>query len=123
LSSSTASFTTTQGMENPPAQVVDIVDTGSGSFSWQATVSSSNAPWLLIAPSGAMASPGLFGQLTMSVNSAGLVPGSYHAQIAVAATDTSGIPVAGGPQWIAVTLTVLPPCSVQVAPTSLTFSS
>ena len=59
----------------------------------------------------------------MSVNSVDLPAGDYSTQIAVIGTDNSGNQVQGSPQMIQVTLTVLPGCSFQASPATLTFTA
>ncbi len=116
-------FTATQGQNNPPSQSLSISNTGGSSLYWQANFNSSASPWLSITPIGGTIVAGQTMQITVSVNAAGLAPGNYTTQFTVTATDSSGKQVQGSPQTIPVTLTVLPACSLQVAPSSLSFTA
>lgn len=84
-----------------------IANTGGGKEAWSATASQ---PWVVLAQSsGTAPSP-----LGVSVNPAGLSPGTYTAVVTVSATGASG-----SPQAISVTLTVNP---VAIVVSSLAFS-
>ncbi|MDQ2715055.1 MAG: hypothetical protein M3Z08_09120 [Chloroflexota bacterium] len=115
------SFSATQGGANPPAQLVAISASG-GSISWQASITT-GARWLSVVPAQGSVPGGQAQQIAVHVDISGLAPGIYSAQIAVTATSTSEQAVQGATQTIEVSLTVLRPCSLQVAPMSLSFTS
>ncbi|HEX7287913.1 MAG TPA: N,N-dimethylformamidase beta subunit family domain-containing protein, partial [Candidatus Angelobacter sp.] len=95
LSPASMSFQALTGQASPPAQTLQILNGGTGSFSWTA---SSNASWLTI--SGASgATPAT---INVSANSAGLAAGVYTGSITVSATG-----IANSPQTLPVTLSVL----------------
>jgi uncharacterized protein (TIGR03437 family) len=70
-----------------------------------------NGGWLLVSP----ASADTPATLTVTINAAGLAPGTYNGAITIT-------PAGGAGQSVAVTLTVTLPARLTVAPTSLSFS-
>jgi len=95
-------FTVAQG-QTATAQTVAVSETGTCArpVSWTATAD----PWLVLSAASGTDSGG---GSTLSVNAtaANLVPGTYTGKITIAATGSTGAPVVGSPQTIAVTLTV-----------------
>ncbi|MFN7919853.1 MAG: malectin domain-containing carbohydrate-binding protein [Bryobacteraceae bacterium] len=100
-------FTGTQGGSNPAAQTINVANGGGGTLTWTAV---SNQPWLTLT-SGA-------NSISAAVSLTGLAPNTYNATITVAAPGAQG-----SPKTIPVTLTVDPPPTLTVAPTSLTFTA
>jgi hypothetical protein len=95
LSPSSMSFVAVTGQSAPPAQALSIVNGGLGAFSWSA---SSDSPWLMVsAASGTTPAT-----LNVSVNPAGLSPGTQTGNITISAPG-----IANSPQTIPVTLSVL----------------
>lgn len=93
---------------NPAPQSLNITNCVGGSTNWTA---SDNAPWLSVSPtSGTTPST-----LTVSVNTAGLSPGSYTGQIAIT-------PAGGCSRIVPVTLSVSRP-TIGNNPASLSFSA
>ena len=72
----TLNFTYQSGTTVPPAQTVNITAT-SGTLSYAVT-QSANSPWLIVPNAGTTAAP-----LSVSVNPAGLAPGTYTATVNV----------------------------------------
>ena len=87
-------FAALGGQPNPPAQIVNVYNEGSGTLNWTAT---SNSSWLLVSPSSG-ATPS---SLSVSINSAGLASGTYTGTVTVSAPG-SNLPA----QTISVSLTV-----------------
>lgn len=116
-------FTATQGQGNLASQTLVISNTGQGSLNWQANIDPSVAPWLSVNPQGGTISSSQSTQVVVSVSSAGLSAGKYSTQITVTAVDNSGNQAQNSPQTIPVMLTVLPGCSFQVTPASLSFTA
>jgi hypothetical protein len=93
-----------------------LANSGGGSISWSA---SSDAPWLLVAPS-----QGLFSQqepISLAVERLGLKPGSYHGTITLSSNVSP-------PQQLEVDMSVLPvPANagpvLAVSPALLTFTA
>jgi Viral BACON domain len=109
----------TQGQGNPAQTSITITNTENRNLSWQA---GSSNDWLKLTSDSGTTAAGQSTSLPIGYNSAGLTPGSYHAQIQITMYDAaSASPVAS--QNIAVTLTIALPCSIQVAPASLTFTA
>ncbi|MDW7682190.1 MAG: C1 family peptidase, partial [bacterium] len=74
---------------NPPTQTFQISKGGTGSFNWTVT---DNATWLSCSPTSSSCSTET-DQVTVSVNTSGLVPGSsYNANITVTAAGAQGSP-------------------------------
>lgn len=118
----TLNFSTTQGQANPAGQVVEIANTGGSSLNWQTNVNSSASSWLNVNPAKGTAAAGQSGRPTVNVDATGLPPGTYSTQVSVTATDTTGAQVQGSPQIISVTLTVSQACTLEVTPSSLSFT-
>jgi len=95
------SFTANQGGSNPSNQTLSISNTGGGTLSWSV---SDDASWLSLNPTSGTNS----GNVSVSVNIAGLTAGTYNALIIITATGATNTPVN-----IPVTLTInLPPPTV-----------
>lgn len=105
-------FSTTQGMPNPPGQVVTITNTGRSQLNWHTTVNIMTS-WLAASPTGGSIAPGQTGQVTISIYTANLTPNTYVGQVVFIGTDSNGAPASGSPQTITVNLLVLPPCTLQ----------
>ena len=116
-------FTLPQGQGTPVVKPLIISNSGVGSLNWQANIDSSAAPWLSLNTTGGTINPAQSTQVVVNVNSANLAAGSYSTQITVTASDSTGNQVQGSPQTIPVMLTVLPVCSFQVIPGSLSFTA
>ncbi len=116
-------FVMTQGQNDPAGQSLTISNTGAGSLYWQANIDSSGAPWLSVNSLGGTISSAQSMQVIVNASGAGLAAGNYSAQITLTATDNSGNQVPGSPQIVQAKLTILPACSLQVTPTSLSFTA
>src|SRR5205085_2756643 len=109
ITPATMTFGIVVGQPTPPAQSIAITNSGGGSLSWQATVTTAvGGSWLSIDQgSGSIASK----QSTLiNVSAAvisGLIPGTYTGTITITATDALGHTAIGGPQSISVVLIVL----------------
>jgi len=95
-------FLATQGGANPPPQTLEVWNSGGGSMNWTA---SKNANWLTLSPTSGNSS-GEHDKIAISVNISGLSSGTYSATITL-----TGEEVSNSPQYITVTLNVLPPPS------------
>ncbi|MBV9231007.1 MAG: BACON domain-containing protein [Chloroflexi bacterium] len=123
VSASDLSFTATQGQAGPGNQSVTLSNNGSSSLTWHATIVSSGASWLSISPSYGSLASGQSGQLVVNTATSQLGAGTYSAQISITPMDAAGISAQGSPLTISVTLNVLPSCSLQVAPSRLSFTT
>lgn len=103
-------FSTIQGQASPAGQMATITNNGGGTLKWQTSVIQLGTNWLSVVPSGGTVAPGATAQVTVSVATTSLTPGSYTGQVALSATDGRGAPASGSPQSITVSLTVQPPC-------------
>ena len=118
-------YSATQGMANPPGQVVTITNNGGGTLYWHMSVTQLASAWLGASPSGGSIGKGQTAQVTVNVAIKNLTPGTYVGQITLNGTDASGVTSAGGsPQTIAVNLLVLPPCAMaKPSSSTLTFNA
>jgi len=115
LSPTSLYFYAVQGGSNPANQTVGISNSGGGTLSWSAAVTSGVA-WLSL--SGAT-SGGNSGTVTAVVNLGSLTGGTYNGNIQVTAVGASNTP-----QNIPVTMTVGAPVPViGLSPTSLSFTA
>ena len=106
------SFSGTAEGANPAAKTVAVTNTGSGSLSFTA---SDDAPWLSVTPGSGTAPR----DLSVSVSTAGLAPGTHTATVRVESAGSQG-----SPKLIPVTLTLDAPVPVlAVAPATLSFST
>jgi hypothetical protein len=117
-------FSTTQGLPNPPGQVVTITNTGGGTLYWNTTVNILSDSWLGASPTGGSIAPGGTAQLTVNIDTQSLTPNTYVGQVILNGTNSSGVSASGSPQTIMVNLVVLAPCSLQPPSSSqLAFSA
>lgn len=123
-SSSALAFSAIKGASNPIAQSITLSAGGNCSWplTWKANTVGS-APWLILSSSsGTFSSSSQSTTLDVSASIAGLNPGVYTAQVNLQASESTQTEAQGSPQTITVTLTVQPPCTLQVSPGSLSFS-
>src|SRR5205807_6303878 len=74
-------FSNTQGQPNPSGQVVTITNNGNGPLKWRTTVNQLASGWLGAAPTGGTVAPRQTGQVTISVDTSKLSPGTYVGQV------------------------------------------
>lgn len=122
LSTRGLQFTMSQGQVNPANQSFIVSNNGLETLNWQASFDSQAAPWLSLNPTSGSIGLAQSMPIRVSVRSADLPIGVYNTQITLIGTDSSGNQVQGSPQIIQVTLSVLPQCSFQASPSSLTFT-
>ena len=106
-------FSTTQGMGNPPGQVVTITNTGGGQLNWHTTVNTLATSWLGAGPTGGSIAAGQTGQVTINIDTANLAPNTYVGQVVIIGSDARGATASGSPQTITINLLVLPPCTLE----------
>jgi len=123
ISPTSMTFSVKEGENNPPDQAVTVVNTGGGLLYWQARADTTVSSWLHVAPATGSVGSGQNGHIFLSVDTSSLSPGTYRSNVVVSATDSSGAQVPGSPQVVAVVLNVVQPCTLQVTPTSLSFSA
>lgn len=117
------SFSSTQGQPDPASQNVALTNTGGSVLQWQASIPSSAQSWLAMSSQAGTVASGQTVQVALSVHTAQLATGTYNTQVTVNATNSAGIPVQNSPQLLNVTLTLSAPCTLQVTPSSLTFTA
>ena len=114
-----------QGTATVAPQSVTIFATGNCSWpvNWSAQVLESSASWLeLGSSSGTFTGSGQFGTFLVTPSVAALAPGPYTATVVVTAKDTSGAPIRGSGQSFGVSVSVVPPCTLQVSSSPLVLS-
>ncbi|MBV9145036.1 MAG: hypothetical protein JO065_03915 [Acidobacteria bacterium] len=109
LSATSLSFNYSTGGTAPAAQTFSVSSSGAA---LTYTVAASGGTWL--SATGGGTTPG---NVSVSVNPAGLAAGTYTGTVSVAATGSSN-----SPQNVAVTLTVATPPNLSVTPTALAFT-
>jgi len=105
-------FSNTQGLPNPTGQVVTITNTGGSPLKWSTSIPLLTSGWWSAAPTGGTIAPGQTGQMTITVNTAKLTPGTYTGQVTLIGLDTHGNVAPGSPQTITVNLVMQPPCTL-----------
>lgn len=106
VSPTAMTFQAVQGATNPPSQTVNVSKSNKRQSSWIAT---DNASWLSLSPGvGSITSTA---QVGLTVNTAGLAPGTYSATVTILVDK-------GGSSSVPVTLTVVPPPTSGTSTTS-----
>jgi hypothetical protein len=121
-SSSALAFSAMQGGNDPASQPLSI--TASGNCSWPLSWRAKGAPsWLNLSPSsGLLTVSNPTATMTVAPSIAGL-SASQSAQVSLVVTDSTGEQVQGSAQSVGVSLTLQQPCSVQIAPGSIAFTT
>lgn len=117
----TLTFSVAQG--GASSRVVMLANTGGGEIRWWVSSNASLPPWLNVAPASGVIAASQSEQMRVGVDASGIAPGMYSATLVVMATDSNGIAVQGSPQEVVVSLNVLSPCTLQVTPQTLTFTT
>jgi hypothetical protein len=103
----TLAFTAVQGGSNPTPQTESFGATGNCAWPVAWSVTGSLPSWLNVSSTtGSFTTDGQSAAVTLSPTITGLAPGTYTAQIAIAATDSSATTPAQSPQSISVNLTI-----------------
>jgi hypothetical protein len=121
-SASSLLFNGTANGANPLGQTETFTTTGS--CSWPLHWSTGATPsWLTLnAASGTISTNTQQGSIGVNVNTAGLTPGTYTAQVKISALDSTGSQVQGSPESFTVVLMVLQPCTLAQIQSPLTFN-
>jgi len=115
------SFSGFDGGASPPGQVVTVSNPGVRPLQWGASASTSDGfNWLSVSPPSGTVTIGNSQPVTVSVNSNALLPGVYSGWVTF--TSQGSEAVKDSPQTVYVSVTILPQCSIQVSPGSLTFT-
>lgn len=118
-------FTPPAGSTGTTSQAVGITNTGGSALLWRASVPS-DLSWLSLGQSSGSLPPGGSAHLLVNVTPGNLSPNvyAYTGQVTLTVTDTSGVPIAGSPQVVAVTLVVSAPCTIALpSSSSLAFNA
>ena len=84
-------FTTNQGGVNPEPQNLNIGNGGTGTLNWNITHTETPAGWLIVTPVNGSATTET-DIANVSINSAGLMSGSYEGTLTITALNASGSP-------------------------------
>lgn len=123
LSSSRLVFTATQGHPGPAPQTVTFSGGLQNTFSWQIVPEQTLPGWLHLSATQGKATAGVIPAVMVSVVPTQLSPGPYTATLLVKAFDRHGKALPGSPATLQVTLNVRAPCTLNVAPAKLSFTS
>jgi uncharacterized protein (TIGR03437 family) len=93
-------FAVRDGQGAPPAQTVNVLNTGEGSLSWNAAVV--NTRWLSISPAAGVSTAQVGTPMSVSVSPAGLARGVYQGLIRITSAQAPN-----SPQYVIVLLQVL----------------
>lgn len=105
--SSTLAFTAVQGGSNPTPQTETFGASGNCAWPTGWSITGTMPSWLgMSSTSGSFTADGQSASVTVTPTIAGLAPGTYNAQLSIAATDSAGAAPAQSPQPITVTLTI-----------------
>jgi len=117
--------TTVEAGTDPPASTFTIAASGTctGNVTITPTITlGTGTGWLTVSPSSASIAAGNSQTFTVNIASASLAAGSYSGMISLAAVN-GGTAIVGSPQTVAVGLTVVPPPSLALNPSSLTINA
>ena len=116
------SFSGVVGQPNPATQGIAITNSGGGTLTWQASVTTAvGGTWLSVTPASGSLLANQTTTLGVSVATSGLIAGTYTGTITISATDSAGQAAAGSPQSLPVTFTFAPACTISATPVALTF--
>ena len=112
------SFSAIDGGSSPSAQTITVSNPGLRSLQWQATTDTN---WLFVSPQSGTVDPASNLPVTVHVNSSLLLPGTYNGVVTL---STGGSDANGNNlQTVSVTVTIIPQCSLLIAPGQLNFTS
>jgi hypothetical protein len=121
ISPTLLSFTATDGSNTTASQQIAVSNSGGQGMNWQA---SANVPWLNVASSSTLVAPGAFATAKVSVVTRNLLPGTYTGTLTFSAQNVIGKRNAFySPQQVVVSITITPPCILQMASGMISFSS
>ncbi len=123
-SAATETFASEAGL-NPATQTftIGVIGTCAGKVTVTPTATTTGGgTWLSVSPASATATSKAPAKFTVTVTSAALAAGTYSGAISLAGVDSSGVTITGGPQSVAVNLTVAAPPVLAVSPPTLNFT-
>lgn len=121
VSPAVLSFTGVDGGTNPTSQVVTISNPGALPLQWNAaSATNDGSNWLSTSPQSGTVTKGNGQAVTVNINSSQLLPGVYYGSVTFSSSGTQA--VVNNPQTIYVSVTIVPQCTIQVSPGSLSFS-
>jgi hypothetical protein len=107
LTQSGVTFSAVSGGTATSPQTITVLNPGTGTVSFSASTSTiSGGSWLNVSPSSGSSSASSSGSVTVSVNPAGLQPGTYYGTVSFSSTTASN-----SPQIASVVLNVVSPAN------------
>lgn len=93
---------------DPPGQSITLKDTGGCMYpiSWVVSTDDGNQGWIQVSPPSG-SDRGMGNDVTVNVNTKGMLLGRYNGSITISAFDNKGNPVMNSTQTIPITLTVV----------------
>jgi hypothetical protein len=113
LSPAVLSFTATAGGDNPTSQVITVSNPGKQSLQWHA---SADANWLSLSSRSGTITADSHTTILITVQTSTLLPGYYNGLITFS-SNADGVE-----KSVSVSISIAPPCSLQVSPATLTFA-
>jgi len=107
-------FGATEGEAGPPEQTLQVWNSGGGILDWSL---SDDAAWLELNPTSGSATDEV-DNVTVSVHTSGMDPGSYSTTITISAEEATNTP-----QTVSVSLTLETPPTIAFSPASFTFGA
>ena len=117
LTPAVLAFNGVDGGNSPPAQVVTVSNPGALPLSWNAVISGGNG-WLSLSTEWGRVAKSSSEAVVLDVNSSMLLPGTYYASVNFSSVGAAR----NSPQSIYVSLTIVPQCTLQIAPGLLSFT-
>jgi Viral BACON domain len=121
ISPAVLSFTATDGSSPTTSQQITISNLGGQSMNWSA---SSEVRWLTVSPASMTIAPNNFAIVQVSVASGNLLPDTYTGTLTFTAQNSLGDRIVfSSRQQVVISVTVMPPCTLQVESALIDFSS
>ena len=93
LSQTGLRFQTVSGGGTPPSQAISVYNSGSGSFNFDVTATtSSGAKWLTVSPTSGTAAAGSLTNISVNINPAGLGGNDYYGMVQISAPGVDNSP-------------------------------
>jgi len=87
-------FSSAEATPAPPSQRVNVLNAGLGALNWDVSASTLSGPpgWITVSPQSGTSDAGAPSGFGVSVNPAGLTPGTYYGQVRLASPDALNSP-------------------------------
>jgi hypothetical protein len=112
------SFTAIDGGLSPSNQIITVSNPGLRPLQWQAATDTN---WLFVSPQSGIVDPSSNQPVTVHVDSSLLLPGTYNGAVLLSMGGSASN--GNSLQTVFVTVTIMPQCSLLIAPGQLNFAS